>query len=87
MGDKFDIKAFHRHILTCIGPIEMLEECVKEEEKLPFIKRDPNEEKIRLRQPRLGSFDGQMGSAASIKNVPYSISLVLTIAISILFTV
>ena len=65
----------------------MLEECVKEEEKLPFIKRDPNEEKIRLRQPRLGSFDGQVDSAASIKNVPYSISLVLTIAISILFTV
>jgi len=86
LGDKFDIKAFHRHILTCIGPIEMLEECVKEEEKLPFIKRDPNEDKIRLRQPRLGSLDRQMGSAASIKSVPYSISLVLTIAISILVT-
>ena len=36
LGENFDLRAFHRHILTCIGPIEMLEDCVKEEEKLPF---------------------------------------------------
>ena len=36
LGDKFDLKAFHRQVLTCLGPIEMLEECIKEEENLPF---------------------------------------------------
>ena len=49
LGKDFDLSKFHRHILTCLGPIEMLEECVKEEEKLPFptkprnynYKRDP----------------------------------------------
>ena len=24
LGDKFDLKAFHRHVLTCLGPISML---------------------------------------------------------------
>ena len=36
LGETFDLRAFHRHILTCIGPIEMLEECVIEEEQLLF---------------------------------------------------
>ena len=36
LGDKFDLKAFHRHVLTCLGPISMLEECIKEEENLSF---------------------------------------------------
>ena len=36
LGQNFNLGAFHRHILTCIGPIEMLEECVIEEEQLPF---------------------------------------------------
>merc|ERR1719433_1945399 len=36
LGSDFDLGAFHRHVLTCIGPIEMLEECVIQEEQLPF---------------------------------------------------
>ena len=38
LGVNFDLGAFHRHVLTCIGPIEMLEECILEEEQLPFPK-------------------------------------------------
>ena len=38
LGSDFDLGAFHRHVLTCIGPIEMLEECILEEEQLPFPK-------------------------------------------------
>ena len=38
LGENFDIKAFHRHVMTCIGPIEMLEDCVKEEENLDKVK-------------------------------------------------
>lgn len=38
LGPNFDLGAFHRHVLTCIGPIEMLEECILEEEQLPFPK-------------------------------------------------
>ena len=36
LGANFDVGAFHRHVLTCIGPIDMLEECILEEEQLPF---------------------------------------------------
>lgn len=36
LGSNFDLGAFHRHVLTCIGPIDMLEECILEEEQLPF---------------------------------------------------
>jgi len=84
LGDKFDIKAFHRHVLTCVGPIEMLEECVKEEENLPFIEKSPiDEERIsrkELRTPRFNG-DSDTGSYAStIKTVPYT---VIIIAISI----
>jgi len=29
MGDNFDLKAFHRAVLSCIGPIQLLKDCVK----------------------------------------------------------
>ena len=36
LDSNFDLGAFHRHVLTCIGPIDLLEECILEEEQLPF---------------------------------------------------
>ena len=83
LGDKFDIKAFHRHILTCLGPIEMLEECVKEEENLSFIEKSPIDDERISRELRTPRFDGDIETGSypsTIKNVPYT---VIIIAISI----
>ena len=30
----FDLKSFHEHVLNCLGPIDMLEQCIDEEENL-----------------------------------------------------
>jgi hypothetical protein len=62
----------------------MLEECVKEEENLPFIEKSPiDEERISRNEMRTPRFSGDIetGSyATTIKTVPYT---VIIIAISI----
>jgi len=29
LGNKFNIKVFHKAVLDCIGPLDLLEECVR----------------------------------------------------------
>jgi hypothetical protein len=43
LGDDFDLRAFHRHILTCVGPLQMLEQCVIDEESLSFPNMKPRD--------------------------------------------
>ena len=51
LGAAFDVKKFHASVLSCIGPMELLEHCVEMEQhdedpkvfygKVPMIKREP----------------------------------------------
>ena len=51
LGINFDVKRFHASILSCIGPLELLESCVEMEQsdeehkifygKVPMIRREP----------------------------------------------
>lgn len=51
LGNTFDVKKFHASVLSCIGPLEMLEKCIEMEQsdeqpkifygKVPMIKREP----------------------------------------------
>ena len=51
LGAKFDVKKFHASVLSCIGPLELLETCIELEQsdegpkvfygKVPMIKREP----------------------------------------------
>jgi uncharacterized protein (DUF885 family) len=34
LGSKFDLKKFHRNLLNCYGPLELLDECVKSASRL-----------------------------------------------------
>ena len=51
LGDQFDVKKFHASVLSCIGPLELLEKCVQMQQsdddlkiyygKVPTITREP----------------------------------------------
>ncbi len=45
--DEFNVRAFHRHVLTCVGPLDRLEQCVREEMALPAPKMIPREPRFR----------------------------------------
>ena len=80
LGSKFNLGAFHRHVLTCIGPIGMLEECIKEEEQLPF----PTLNHQGDHPLNLATEDSQSGNEASNASnfIPHLLTIILT---SILF--
>ena len=75
LGLDFDLKKFHRHVLTCIGPIEMLEECVIEEEQLPF--PDPKIEKIQNSIVMKTKGPKTLKTTASISSKPFVSNIIL----------
>ena len=70
LGANFDLGAFHRHVLTCIGPIEMLEECILEEEQLPFpeVTKPPTTPLMSTTEQSTNEPEGLMSSTTSSKS-------------------
>ncbi len=79
LGDKFNIRAFHRHVLTCIGPLEMLEDCVKEEEQLPFPKMRPRRPRTGLKKSASSSRTGSSASKPQLSTAAYYIQVPMSV--------